>query len=337
MEPFLPTNIAVQPPPSRVMSQWVAAGAAGPAPSVSTMYTSLAAVGSFARMSLQLWPEASQVPHESFVFVSQPFWGLPSQSAYPAAHRGTHAPAEHEVVPWSFAHARPHAPQLVTLVPRSLSQPFDCTPSQLAHPVSQVATVHVIDGHVVVVACGSAQTTPQPPQLFTWLSDVSQPLTSLASQLPQPVVQESRVHEPPGQLVRPFARAQPTPQPPQFVVVWRLASQPLLGLPSQLAVSVLQAGAQAPDWHVVGPFGLTHEMLQAPQVVRLLASSDSQPLVATPSQLAKPASHWPSLHVPVAHDSMPLARSQVCPHAPQVSVESSEDSQPFEMSPSQSA
>ena len=69
-------------------------------------------------------------------------------------------------------------------------------------------------------------------------------------------------------------------------------------------------------------------------VVRLV----SQPLLALPSQSAKPALHEPRAHDPAAHDGVALASAQPWPQAPQlVSVVSSDVSQPLAAVPSQSA
>ena len=76
------------------------------------------------------------------VFVSQPLFGLPSQSENPAAQVGVHAPATHEVVPFAFVHAVPQAPQLVELVERFASQPLVVRPSQFPKPVLHVPRTH---------------------------------------------------------------------------------------------------------------------------------------------------------------------------------------------------
>ena len=66
---------------------------------------------------------------------SQPFVCLlPSQSAYPASHPPTHAPAEHTGAPmWFDEHDFPQPPQLATFESTFISQPFVCLlPSQSA-------------------------------------------------------------------------------------------------------------------------------------------------------------------------------------------------------------
>jgi hypothetical protein len=46
-------------------------------------------------------------------------------------HTGWHALDEQLVVPWGFAQVVPHAPQLVDVFVRFVSQPFFGSPSQL--------------------------------------------------------------------------------------------------------------------------------------------------------------------------------------------------------------
>ncbi len=87
--------------------------------------------------------------------------------------------------------------------------------------------------------------------------------------------------------------------------------------------------------HVVVPFAFEHTAPHEPQFDVLVFVFVSQPFVAFASQLPKPASHATSAQVPVAHDSVALARAHAVPHVPQfVSVES-EASHPFGALPSQ--
>jgi hypothetical protein len=78
------------------------------------------------------------VPHEPQLFafvltlVSQPLFGLPSQSAVPALQLGSHTPATHAVVPLALVQFTPQAPQLPVLVFVFVSQPLFAFPSQLA-------------------------------------------------------------------------------------------------------------------------------------------------------------------------------------------------------------
>jgi hypothetical protein len=64
------------------------------------------------------------------------------------------------------------------------------------------------------------------------------------------------------------------------------------------------------------PCELVHELPQALQCVTL-PSVVSQPFAACASQLPKPASHAPRLHVPLAHDSAAFPNEQTTPQPPQ--------------------
>ncbi len=76
-------------------------------------------------------------------------------------------------------------------------------------------------------------------------------------------------------------------------------------------------------------------MPHAPQLAALVCVLTSQPFAATASQFANPAPQAPSVHVPVAHDSAALARSQAVPHVPQFVSVVSDVSQPLLAFPSQ--
>ena len=58
-------------------------------------------------------------------------------------------------------------------------------------------------------------------------------------------------------------------------------------------------------------------LFRSPQLLALVWMLTSQPLFATPSQLAKPAAQAPRMQAPVAHDSAAFARSHTTPQAPQ--------------------
>jgi hypothetical protein len=79
------------------------------------------------------------------------------------------------------------------------------------------------------------QTLPQPPQLVTVSSAVSQPLRGSLSQLPQPLLQVG-AQVPLAQLVEPWALLHAMPQLPQFAVLdASVISQPLAAFASQSA------------------------------------------------------------------------------------------------------
>jgi hypothetical protein len=147
------------------------------------------------------------------------------------------------VAPVAFAgaHAFPQAPQFV-VVRRLASQPFAALPSQLPQPPPQPENVHVPVAQLAPTAFDGLQAAPHAPQLAVVRRLVSQPFGALPSQLPKPALQAPKVQLPVVQLAPvAFAGAQPTPQPPQFVVVRRLASQPFGMFPSQLPKPAVHA------------------------------------------------------------------------------------------------
>src|SRR5262249_34405200 len=90
------------------------------------------------------------------------------------------------------------------------------------------------------------QVLPQPAQLVTVPSGVSQPLPALKSQSAKPALQ-AIWHAPPTQLGTPFADEQAPPQAPQLAVVPRAGSQPSTCLlPSQSAKRVAHTPLQVP-------------------------------------------------------------------------------------------
>jgi hypothetical protein len=106
------------------------------------------------------------------------------------------------------------------------------------------------------------QTVAQVPQCP--LSDcrfASQPSTLMPLQLLKFVLQAPSVHAPAVQAAAALVKLQTTPQPPQLLVVLSAVSQPLAGLPSQLAKPAAQVIPQvlpeqtavefAPDGHTV--------------------------------------------------------------------------------------
>jgi hypothetical protein len=111
------------------------------------------------------------------------------------------------------------------------------------------------------------------------------------------------------------------PQLPQFaVLVWRLTSQPLEGLPSQLPkFSAQLATAQAPALHAAVALARLHAAPQRPQLAALVLRLTSQPLPLLLSQLAKPL--W-QLMLQVDDAQVPRAfagTGQVTPQPPQLS------------------
>jgi hypothetical protein len=180
----------------------------------------------------QTVPQAPQFAADVVRFVSQPFVGSPSQLPHPAAQVGTHAPAVQVVLPCALRQALPQAPQLVTVVLRFVSHPVDGSASQLPNPVVQVPSVHVPVAQLSL-AFARSQTTLQPPQFVSVVTDLSQPLLELPSQLAKPTAQVG-TQAPPEHVVVPFAFVHADPHAPQFVVVLSGASHPVDAWLSQL-------------------------------------------------------------------------------------------------------
>jgi hypothetical protein len=130
------------------------------------------------------------------------------------------------------------------------------------------------------------------------------------------------------------------PQAPQLLrSLCSAASQPLLGLVSQLAkFSAHAPSAQVPLAQVAAALAKKQGRPQPPQWVVLVVVLVSQPLTASPSQLPKPVLHVFSRHTPPVHATEPLARVQAWPQPPQLArlVEVS-TSQPSPALPLQSA
>ncbi len=98
-----------------------------------------------------------------------------------------------------------------------------------------------------------------------------------------------------------------------------LTSQPLAASPSQLAKPGLQdATPQAPPTQRGVPLGTLQRLLQRPQLLASAARVTSQPLAATPSQLAEPVLQTPRAQAPPTQLAVALAKAQRVPQAPQV-------------------
>jgi hypothetical protein len=77
-------------------------------------------------------PQDPQLLVDVEVWVSQPLSVSPSQLPQPLLQSGAQLPPTQLVLPFGFVHPAPQAPQLLTLLPRLVSQPFTGLPSQLA-------------------------------------------------------------------------------------------------------------------------------------------------------------------------------------------------------------
>lgn len=278
-------------------------------------------------------PQLPQLLTLLAVLVSQPFLSLPSQLPKPALQTGSQPPPEQLVVPFGLVHAELHAPQLATLVCRFVSQPLFWLPSQLANPPAHCG-VHVPPTQLVL-PLALLQTVPQAPQLLLLeLVFVSQPLFGLPSQSAVPAVHDGE-QAPFTQLVVPLVLVHLTLQPPQLLtLVSRFVSQPLMALPSQLANPPAHSGAQLPPEQLVVPFGLVQVVPHAPQLPMLDCVFVSQPLLALPSQLPKPALQVGTQLIS-EHWVEPLALVQPTPQPPQLVTLVSGVSQPLSALPSQ--
>jgi hypothetical protein len=278
-------------------------------------------------------PHAPQLSGSVFKYDSHPLFGLPSQFPKPFVHVGTHTPEVHAVVPFGLVHCVLHDPHAVTVF-SCASHPLLTRPSQLPQPALQLRTAQAPVVHVPVAFAGE-HAVPQLPQFVMLVSEVSQPLTGLLSQFPQPD-KHVGTQAPELQSVVPCELVHVMPQPPQLVTdVFLFVSHPLFLLPSQSAHPALQIGVQTPLTHEVEPFGFVHSVPQAPQLLTLVCRFVSQPLTTLPSQLPKPALHA-GTHTPDGHVVVPFAFVHTVPHAPQLLVLYSEVSQPLvRASPSQ--
>lgn len=96
-------------------------------------------------------------------------------------HKGEQTPEIQLVEPLGLVHADRHAPQLLMLLCRFVSQPLTGLPSQLEKPAAH--TGEQVPETQLVVPFGFEHTVPQPPQLLMLLLVlVSQPLLGLPSQ-----------------------------------------------------------------------------------------------------------------------------------------------------------
>jgi hypothetical protein len=149
--------------------------------------------------------------------VSQPLFGFPSQLAQLVEQIGVQAPAMQLVVPWPacWVQAMPQPPQWVELVWVLVSQPFWALPSQFANPALQAPSWQV-PLLQTAPALAKLQELPHVPQCVRLLLRLaSQPVFTLPSQLPKPVLQ-AMLHEPSAQEAVPLVPLQALPQLPQL-------------------------------------------------------------------------------------------------------------------------
>jgi hypothetical protein len=248
-------------------------------------------------------------PHDESALrvFSQPFAALPSQSRVLAA-QATQTPPEHFCPVVHVACAQPQFASVSVC-----SQPFDVRPSQSDVRAAQAEQTPVAVLHVVFVA----QTVPAQPQ-FESVLIFSQPFEPSPSQFRKPATHVG-LH---AEAEHVFADVcafvvQILPHAPQFdAFVARFISQPFEPMPSQLPYPPAHVGlhTEAEQVFAVVCAFVVQTVPQAPQFDALFPRLASQPLLALPSQLPKPAlqttEHVP---VPAAQLAVPLAPE----HAPE--------------------
>jgi hypothetical protein len=246
------------------------------------------------------------------VLASQPLAALPSQSAVPLAQRKPQAPAAQTVAaPGRVGHARPHAPQLVTLVARFTSQPLAGLRSQSAKPEAQTKA-QAPAAQTAVAFAPAEQETAHEPQCVGSLPVFTQAPPQRESGAAQVVAQAPAEHTWPAGHARPHA--------PQWALsLWPRTSQPLAALRSQSRKPAAQAVTEhAPPEHAEVALGRAHARPQAPQFAALVARFVSHPLVAAPSQSPSEALQRETVQPPA---TQPLAAApgseQALPQAPQ--------------------
>ena len=227
------------------------------------------------------------------------------------------------------------APQLALSVRVSTSQPLAGLPSQSAKPVAHAPTVHA-PTRQIAIALGSAQARPHAPQ---WagltVSSASQPLVARPSQSPKPAAQRDGVHIPPAQpCPATLASAQTVPHAPQLVGSMAALAQNAVPAVPQVASGAAQVAPHTPAEHT---WPAAQPTPQAPQWALLVRVSTSQPLLATWSQSAKPASQVATAHAPAAHADVAWASRHARPQPPQcAALDVVSSSQPLVAAPSQS-
>lgn len=224
----------------------------------------------------QRLPQAPQLFTLLLVLVSQPLAGLLSQLAKPALQVKPHAPLLQIAVALAGVGQRLlQAPQCCGLVRMFVSQPLLAFRSQSANPALQTKP-HVPPTQVGVALAGVGHWLPQAPQLPTSVSRlVSQPLATLASQLPNPA-RQTKLHWPWSQTGVALGRGgQRLPHIPQFLTsVFRLAQRALLqqvspglqqkGLTSTPQTGPWPRGAAGPHLEQIPP-PCAASLLQAPR------------------------------------------------------------------------
>ncbi len=138
-------------------------------------------------------PAMSQiVPHVAQLVsvlsaVSQPFAALASQLPQSELHApSVQVPVAQLAIAFAREHAVPHVAQFASVV-SDVSHPLASVASQLPKPTLHDEIAQLPVEHVAP-ALAREQPAPHAPQLVSEVSAVSQPFTSLPSQLPKPAL-----------------------------------------------------------------------------------------------------------------------------------------------------
>jgi hypothetical protein len=238
-------------------------------------------------------PHIPQWASVVLVFTSQPLAGFMSQSAKPALHEPTaHDPIEHTAVPLATEHARPHAPQFPVLALRSVSQPSSALPLQSAKPGLQV-NEQVPVSHDTVALAREGHALPQRPQCMTLvLVLVSQPLSTIPSQLPKGAVHRAMAQRPSEHTGLPLAVMHWLPHVPQ----WSLLLCGLTQAPAQHRSPMAQRLSLVhPTTHIPPaqrcPVGQWVSVTHCSQVCVIVLQRGVAMIIAQPSSARHPETH----------------------------------------------
>jgi hypothetical protein len=223
-----------------------------------------------------------------FVLISQPFAGLPSQSAKPGLQFWiAQTPLLQVAVAFGSVHDVVHLPQCCTSIIRFDSQPSRTVALQSAWPAAQLLMLHAPPAQAPV-PLGGAHGLAQPPQFCRLVArSISQPSEATLLQSPKPDVHVT-VQVPFPHEAAPFVELQMLPQVPQFEAsLVRRASQPSEYLLLQSAKPVEQPlTPQTELTHVPrAPLATAQELRQLPQLSGSVVVLASHPFFTSPSQL----------------------------------------------------
>ncbi len=280
---------------------------------VEMLHTSPAQVAvAFARVQAVLQaPQFARLSSES----SQPFTLFASQLPQPGLQVAMlHTSPEQVAVAFARVQAVLQAPQFARLS-SEFSQPFESIESQLPQPELQEEIAHT-SPEQVPVAFARVQAVLHAPQFARLSSEFSQPFESIASQLPQPELQVEIAHTSPAQVGVAFARVQAVAHAPQLVSESSEFSQPFALIPSQLPHPALQVMPHVLREQVGVPLVALQARPQPPQCSGLVVVFTSQPLLARPSQLPKPAAQE-MVQAPSEQPGVPFAELHAWLQPPQ--------------------